>query len=123
MTTASRRIGSEDSKTRAQLLDAAEVLLLDRNLDRLRLVDQIHRGRIMTLASIGLPFVALAIAAHALFGFDGEPNVNGGGMDNLMADQATSGGAVLSHLVPLDLSCGSRLRTIDRRRRAGWAAT
>lgn len=29
----------------------AEVLLLDRNLDRLRYVDQIHRGRIVTLAS------------------------------------------------------------------------
>jgi alanine dehydrogenase len=29
----------------------AEVILLDRNLDRLRWVDQIHRGRIMTLAS------------------------------------------------------------------------
>jgi alanine dehydrogenase len=29
----------------------AEVLLLDRDLDRLRVVDQIHRGRIMTLAS------------------------------------------------------------------------
>jgi alanine dehydrogenase len=29
----------------------AEVLLLDRDLDRLRIVDQIHRGRIMTLAS------------------------------------------------------------------------
>ena len=29
----------------------AEVLLLDRNLDRLRFVDQIHQGRIMTLAS------------------------------------------------------------------------
>jgi alanine dehydrogenase len=29
----------------------AEVLMLDRNLDRLRWVDQIHRGRIMTLAS------------------------------------------------------------------------
>jgi alanine dehydrogenase len=29
----------------------AEVLLLDRNLDRLRYVDEIHRGRIMTLAS------------------------------------------------------------------------
>ena len=29
----------------------AEVLLLDRNLDRLRIVDQIHKGRIMTLAS------------------------------------------------------------------------
>lgn len=29
----------------------AEVLLLDQNLDRLRWVDQIHKGRIMTLAS------------------------------------------------------------------------
>ena len=29
----------------------AEILLLDRNLDRLRWVDQIHKGRIMTLAS------------------------------------------------------------------------
>ena len=29
----------------------AEGLLLDRSLDRLRMVDQIHRGRIMTLAS------------------------------------------------------------------------
>ena len=29
----------------------AEVILLDRSLDRLRFVDQIHRGRIMTLAS------------------------------------------------------------------------
>jgi alanine dehydrogenase len=29
----------------------AEVLLLDKDLDRLRVVDQIHRGRIMTLAS------------------------------------------------------------------------
>jgi alanine dehydrogenase len=29
----------------------AEVLLLDRSIDRLRFVDQIHKGRIMTLAS------------------------------------------------------------------------
>ncbi len=29
----------------------AEVILLDKNLDRLRFVDQIHQGRIMTLAS------------------------------------------------------------------------
>jgi alanine dehydrogenase len=29
----------------------AEVVLLDKNLDRLRWVDQIHRGRIMTMAS------------------------------------------------------------------------
>ncbi len=34
----------------AQGMDA-EVLLLDKNLDRLRWVDQIHQGRIMTLAS------------------------------------------------------------------------
>jgi alanine dehydrogenase len=32
----------------------AEVLLFDRNLDRLRWVDQIHKGRIMTLASTRL---------------------------------------------------------------------
>ena len=29
----------------------AEVILLDKNIDRLRYVDQIHKGRIMTLAS------------------------------------------------------------------------
>src|ERR671919_2367616 len=29
----------------------AEVVLLDKNVDRLRWVDQIHKGRIMTLAS------------------------------------------------------------------------
>ncbi|MFN5602210.1 MAG: alanine dehydrogenase, partial [Acidimicrobiaceae bacterium] len=29
----------------------AEVVLIDKNLDRLRYVDQIHRGRIMTVAS------------------------------------------------------------------------
>src|SRR5436305_8274123 len=29
----------------------AEVILLDKNLDRLRFVDQIHQGRIVTLAS------------------------------------------------------------------------
>ncbi|HEY1738796.1 MAG TPA: alanine dehydrogenase [Acidimicrobiia bacterium] len=39
----------------------AEVLLLDRNLDRLRWVDQIHKGRIMTLAS-NVGAVARAVA-------------------------------------------------------------
>ena len=39
----------------------AEVLLLDKNLDRLRWVDQIHRGRIMTLAS-NAAAVARAVA-------------------------------------------------------------
>ncbi len=39
----------------------AEVLLLDRNLDRLRWVDQIHQGRIMTLTS-NTAAVARAVA-------------------------------------------------------------
>jgi alanine dehydrogenase len=39
----------------------AEVLLLDKSLDRLRWVDQIHRGRIMTLAS-NAAAVARAVA-------------------------------------------------------------
>jgi alanine dehydrogenase len=39
----------------------AEVLLLDKNLDRLRWVDQIHKGRIMTLAS-NTAAVARAVA-------------------------------------------------------------
>src|SRR5438034_637922 len=43
----------------------AEVLLLDRNLDRLRWVDQIHKGRIMTLAS-NRGAVARAVAAADL---------------------------------------------------------
>jgi alanine dehydrogenase len=43
----------------------AEVLLLDRNLDRLRWVDQIHRGRIMTLAS-NQAAVARAVAGADL---------------------------------------------------------
>ncbi|MCU1430199.1 MAG: alanine dehydrogenase [Actinomycetia bacterium] len=46
----------------------AEVLLLDRNIDRLRYVDQIHRGRIMTLAS-NRGVVARAVAeADAVIG-------------------------------------------------------
>jgi len=43
----------------------AEVQLLDRNLDRLRWVDQIHRGRILTLAS-NRGAVARAVAAADL---------------------------------------------------------
>ncbi len=46
----------------------AEVLLLDRNLDRLRWVDQIHQGRIVTLAS-NRGAVARAVAeADAVIG-------------------------------------------------------
>ncbi len=43
----------------------AEVVMLDRNLDRLRWVDQIHRGRIMTLAS-NTASVARAVAGADL---------------------------------------------------------
>jgi len=43
----------------------AEVLLLDKNIDRLRWVDQIHQGRIMTLAS-NRGAVARAVAAADL---------------------------------------------------------
>jgi alanine dehydrogenase len=43
----------------------AEVVLLDKNLDRLRVVDQIHRGRIVTLAS-NRAAVARAVAGADL---------------------------------------------------------
>src|SRR5438552_15866772 len=46
----------------------AEVLLLDRNLDRLRWVDQIHRGRIMTLASNRLAVERAVVDADLVIG-------------------------------------------------------
>jgi alanine dehydrogenase len=46
----------------------AEVLLLDRNLDRLRWVDQIHRGRIMTLASTRLSVERAVAEADLVIG-------------------------------------------------------
>jgi alanine dehydrogenase len=46
----------------------AEVLLLDRNLERLRWVDQIHRGRIMTLASTRLAIERAVADADLVIG-------------------------------------------------------
>jgi alanine dehydrogenase len=46
----------------------AEVLLLDRNLDRLRWVDQIHQGRIMTLASNRLAVERAVVDADVVIG-------------------------------------------------------
>jgi alanine dehydrogenase len=46
----------------------AEVLLFDRNLDRLRWVDQIHRGRIMTLASTRLAVERAVAEADLVIG-------------------------------------------------------
>jgi alanine dehydrogenase len=46
----------------------AEVLLFDRNLDRLRWVDQIHKGRIMTLASTQLAVERAVVDADLVIG-------------------------------------------------------
>jgi alanine dehydrogenase len=46
----------------------AEVLLLDNDLDRLRFVDQIHRGRIMTLASTRLAVERAVAEADLVIG-------------------------------------------------------
>jgi alanine dehydrogenase len=46
----------------------AEVLVLDRNIDRLRYVDQIQRGRIRTIASSGLAIEQLVTDADLVIG-------------------------------------------------------
>jgi alanine dehydrogenase len=46
----------------------AEIMLLDRNLDRLRWVDQIHKGRIMTLASNRGAIERVVVEADLLIG-------------------------------------------------------
>jgi alanine dehydrogenase len=62
----------------------AEVLLLDRNLDRLRWVDQIHRGRIQTLASNR---AAIARAVHDADLVIGAVLVPGGRAPVVVSDQ------------------------------------
>jgi alanine dehydrogenase len=46
----------------------AEVVLLDRNVERLRYVDHIHKGRILTLASAGLTIEEQVLQADAVIG-------------------------------------------------------
>jgi alanine dehydrogenase len=46
----------------------AEVVLLDRNVERLRYVDHIHKGRILTLASAGLTIEQEVIEADVVIG-------------------------------------------------------
>ena len=46
----------------------AEVLMLDRNIDKLRWVDQIHRGRIVTLASTHAAIARLLVEADLVIG-------------------------------------------------------
>jgi alanine dehydrogenase len=73
----------------------AEVLLLDKNLDRLRWVDQIHKGRIQTLASnLG----AVRRAVHEADLVIGAVLVPGGRAPVLVTDEMVSGmreGAVI----------------------------
>ena len=73
----------------------AEVLLLDKNLDRLRWVDQIHKGRIMTLASnTGAVERALADADLVV----GAVLVPGGRAPTVVTDEMVAGmrrGAVI----------------------------
>jgi alanine dehydrogenase len=73
----------------------AEVLLLDKNLDRLRWVDQIHKGRIQTLASnLG----AVRRAVHEADLVIGAVLVPGGRAPVLVTDEMISGmreGAVI----------------------------
>jgi alanine dehydrogenase len=46
----------------------AEVTLLDRNVERLRYVDHIHKGRILTLASAGLTIEEQIVQADVVIG-------------------------------------------------------
>ncbi|MFA5889438.1 MAG: alanine dehydrogenase [Actinomycetota bacterium] len=46
----------------------AEVVLLDRNVERLRYVDHIHKGRILTLASAGLTIEDQVLQADVVIG-------------------------------------------------------
>ena len=62
----------------------AEVLLLDKNLDRLRWVDQIHKGRIQTLAS---NLAAVARAVHDADLVIGAVLVPGGRAPVLVSDE------------------------------------
>jgi alanine dehydrogenase len=75
----------------------AEVLLLDRNLDRLRYVDQIHRGRIMTLAS-NRGVVARAVAEADVV--IGAVLVPGGRAPTLVTDEMIQ--AMKPHAVIVD---------------------
>ena len=73
----------------------AEVLLFDKNLDRLRFVDQIHRGRIMTLASTRFAVERAVSEADLVIG---AVLVPGGRAPVLISDAAVRGmkpGAVI----------------------------
>jgi len=86
----------------------AEVLLLDKNLDRLRFVDQIHRGRIMTLAS-NRGAVERAVADADLV--VGAVLVPGGRAPTLVTDDMVRGMKARSVIVDVAVDQGGCVET------------
>ncbi|MBV8961034.1 MAG: alanine dehydrogenase, partial [Actinobacteria bacterium] len=87
----------------------AEVLLLDRNLDRLRWVDQIHKGRIMTLAS-NRGTVERAVASADLV--VGAVLVPGGRAPVVVTDDMVQGMQTGSVIVDVAIEQGGCIETI-----------
>jgi len=87
----------------------AEVLLLDKNLDRLRWVDQIHKGRIMTLAS-NRGTVERAVASADLV--VGAVLVPGGRAPIVVTDDMVRGMQMGSVIVDVAIDQGGCIETI-----------
>ncbi|HZT65991.1 MAG TPA: alanine dehydrogenase [Acidimicrobiales bacterium] len=86
----------------------AEVILLDRDLDRLRWVDQIHRGRIMTLAS-NLGAVEWAVTHADLL--IGAVLVAGGRAPTLVTEEMVAGMRPGSVIVDIAIDQGGCVAT------------
>ena len=87
----------------------AEVLLLDKNLDRLRFVDQIHQGRIMTLAS-NRGAIERAVATADLV--IGAVLVPGGRAPTVVTDDMVQGMKDRSVIVDVAIDQGGCIETI-----------
>lgn len=87
----------------------AEVLLLDKNLDRLRFVDQIHQGRIMTLAS-NRGAVERAVATADLV--IGAVLVPGGRAPTVVSEEMVRGMKDRSVIVDVAIDQGGCIETI-----------
>jgi alanine dehydrogenase len=86
----------------------AEVLLLDRNIDRLRWVDQIHKGRILTLAS-NRGAIERAVAEADLL--VGAVLVPGGRAPTVVTDEMVQGMRAGSVIVDVAIDQGGCVET------------
>jgi alanine dehydrogenase len=86
----------------------AEVVLLDRNLDRLRWVDQIHQGRIMTLASNRGAIERAVAEADLLIG---AVLVAGGRAPRVVTDEMVAGMRAGSVIVDVAVDQGGCVET------------